>query len=88
MQWQSSPDGSRLLGHMVLQKSIKDTTSLASSSASLAAASAATILGLKIVGGKQIYPGYYGALIEKVKKGSVADTVGHLLPGENHIQSG
>ena len=69
-----------MLGHMILQKCIKDT-SLAAASTS-AAASAATILGLKVVGGKQIYPGYYGALIEKVKKGSIADTVGHLLPGK------
>ena len=72
---------------MILQKCIKDTTlgsasAVGPTTAAAAAASAATILGLKVVGGKQIYPGYYGALIEKVKKGSIADTVGHLLPGK------
>ena len=58
---------------MILQKSIKE---------SVGPSSSATILGLKVVGGKQITSGYFGALIEKVKKGSVADTVGHLLPGK------
>lgn len=61
------------MGHMILQKSIKE---------SIGPSSSATILGLKVVGGKQITSGYFGALIEKVKKGSVADTVGHLLPGK------
>ena len=69
---------------MILQKCIKDT-SLAAAASTSAAASAATILGLKVVGGKQIYTGYYGALIEKVKKGSIADTVGHLLPGKRSM---
>jgi hypothetical protein len=52
---------------------------------SLAPASSATILGLKVVGGKLLSNGRYGAVIEKVKKGSVADTVAHLLPGKLHI---
>lgn len=42
----------------------------------------ANILGLKVVGGKILDNGRIGALIEKVKKGSVADTVGHLRAGE------
>ena len=42
--------------------------------------SSATLLGLKIVGGKLVN-GRYGAIIEKVKQGSVADLAGHLLPG-------
>jgi regulating synaptic membrane exocytosis protein 2 len=62
------------MGHMILQKSLKES--------SLAPASSATILGLKVVGGKLLSNGRYGAIIEKVKKGSVADTVGHLLPGK------
>ena len=63
------------MGHMILQKSLKES--------SLAPASSATILGLKVVGGKLLSNGRYGAIIEKVKKGSVADTVGHLLPGKS-----
>ena len=43
----------------------------------------ATILGIKVVGGKLMQGGTrIGAVVEKVKKGSVADTVGKLLPGE------
>ncbi len=43
----------------------------------------ATILGLKVVGGKLLQGGTrIGAVIEKVKKGSVADTVGRLIPGK------
>ena len=69
------------MGHMILQKSLKET--------SLAPASSATILGLKVVGGKLLSDGHYGAIIEKVKKGSVADTVGHLLPGQSlHLLGG
>ena len=69
-------DGTRLVGHMVLHKSLKDNLSGGQTSS-------ATILGLKVVGGKILPNGRYGAIIEKVKKGSVADTVGHLLPGKN-----
>ena len=30
--------------------------------------------------------GSYGAIIEKVKQGSVADPVGHLLPGDQVLE--
>jgi len=39
------------------------------------------ILGLKVIGGKMTDYGKLGAFITKVKKGSIADTVGHLQPG-------
>ena len=68
-------DGTRLVGHMVLHKSHKDNLGGGPTSG-------ATILGLKVTGGKLLPNGRYGAVIEKVKKGSVADTVGHLLPGK------
>lgn len=38
-------------------------------------------LGLSIVGGRETPMGQHGAYITKVKKGSIADTVGHLRPG-------
>ena len=53
----------------------------------MAPVSSATILGLKVVGGKLLSSGHYGAIIEKVKKGSVADTIGHLLPGNVMISA-
>ena len=72
-----------MVGHMVLFKSLaKDnlgTTGTGSSSSS------ATILGLKVVGGTLLSNGRIGAVIEKVKKGSVADDIGHLLPGMYNI---
>lgn len=37
--------------------------------------------GLKVIGGKVGDHGKLGAFISKVKKGSIADTVGHLRPG-------
>lgn len=40
-------------------------------------------LGLSIVGGRETPLGQHGAYITKVKKGSIADTVGHLRPGIN-----
>ena len=79
VSWVPNADGTRLVGHMVLHKSLKDNLSSGGASSS----SSATILGLKVVGGKILPNGRYGAIIEKVKKGSVADTVGHLLPGMN-----
>ena len=45
------------------------------------AASSASMLGLKVIGGKLLPGNHIGAVIEKVKKGSIADTVGRLLPG-------
>ena len=69
---------------MVLYKSLKGGGTSSASDTTLGAASAsstATILGLKVVGGKLMPDGRYGAIVEKVKKGSVADTVGRLLPG-------
>ena len=38
--------------------------------------------GLKVTGGKHTEAGYLGAFITKVKKGSIADTVGHLRAGK------
>ena len=57
---------------MILKKHLADDTSSSSS---------ATILGLKVVGGRIIEGGRLGAIVEKVKKGSIADTIGRLRPG-------
>lgn len=42
----------------------------------------AAILGLKVEGDRLLDSGIRGALIEKVKKGSIADIEGQLRPGE------
>lgn len=44
--------------------------------------SSAAMLGLKIVGGKLLENGKRGAIIERVKKGSVAELEGGLKPGK------
>ena len=71
VSWQPSSDGSRSIGHMILTKS---------------GGSNGALLGLKVVGGKLLPDNRYGALIEKVKKGSIADTVGNLLPGDEVLE--
>ncbi len=43
---------------------------------------ASTMLGCKIVGGKLLENGRRGAIIERVKKDSVADVEGRLKPGK------
>lgn len=43
------------------------------------------LTGLKIVGGRRTDAGQFGAFITKVKKGSIADTVGHLRPGKRSV---
>ncbi|CAL4231048.1 unnamed protein product, partial [Meganyctiphanes norvegica] len=77
VSWAPSGDGTRLVGHMILNKYCKGEVGPASSAA---------ILGLKVTGGKILDSGRIGATIEKVKKGSIADTVGHLRPGDEVIE--
>ena len=64
-----------MIGHMILQKTVKDGS---------ASASAAVILGLKVTGGTHLPDGRLAAIVEKVKKGSIADTVGQLRIGTFH----
>lgn len=61
-----------MIGHMVLRKSVVEGSSHSS----------AAILGLKVVGGKLQPDGTRIAVVEKVKKGSIADLEGQLRIGE------
>jgi len=81
VSWQPSADGTRLIGHMVLQKGVVGPGA-AAATAFGSGASATTMLGLKVIGGRVLPGGRVGAVVEKVKKGSIADTVGRLLPGK------
>ncbi|PSN47724.1 Regulating synaptic membrane exocytosis protein 2 [Blattella germanica] len=74
LSWQISADGTRMIGHMILKKTVREGVGPTSSAA---------ILGLKVVGGKLLENGGRGALIEKVKKGSTADVEGQLRPGDD-----
>jgi hypothetical protein len=85
VSWQPSADGTRLLGHMVLQKGVVPPSSVAAYGGLASGASATAMLGLKVIGGRVLPGGRVGAVVEKVKKGSIADTVGRLLPGKKTI---
>jgi regulating synaptic membrane exocytosis protein 2 len=63
-----SADGQRMIGHMILRKNIDGED----------------ILGLKIIGGMTLpSSSRKGAIIEKVKRGSIAELEGHLRVGKN-----
>ncbi|XP_064409953.1 regulating synaptic membrane exocytosis protein 2 isoform X33 [Latimeria chalumnae] len=75
--WQPSKDGDRLIGRILLNKRLKDGSVPRDSGA---------LLGLKVVGGKMTESGRLCAFITKVKRGSLADTVGHLRPGDEVLE--
>ncbi|XP_058868666.1 regulating synaptic membrane exocytosis protein 2-like isoform X37 [Acipenser ruthenus] len=75
--WQPSKDGDHLIGRILLNKRLKDGSVPRDSGA---------LLGLKVVGGKMTESGRLCAFITKVKKGSLADTVGHLRPGDQVLE--
>ncbi|XP_030409530.1 regulating synaptic membrane exocytosis protein 2 isoform X25 [Gopherus evgoodei] len=75
--WQPSKDGDRLIGRILLNKRLKDGSVPRDSGA---------MLGLKVIGGKMTETGRLCAFITKVKKGSLADTVGHLRPGDEVLE--
>ncbi|XP_073728561.1 regulating synaptic membrane exocytosis protein 2 isoform X25 [Misgurnus anguillicaudatus] len=75
--WQPSKDGDRLIGRILLNKRMKDGSIPRDSGA---------LLGLKVVGGKMTESGRLCAFITKVRKGSLADTVGHLRPGDQVLE--
>uniref|UniRef100_A0A3Q2VJ83 Regulating synaptic membrane exocytosis protein 2-like n=1 Tax=Haplochromis burtoni TaxID=8153 RepID=A0A3Q2VJ83_HAPBU len=75
--WQPSKDGERLIGRILLNKRMKD---------GIVPADTGALLGLKVVGGKMTESGRLCAFITKVKKGSLADTVGHLRPGDQVLE--
>ncbi|CAH2011779.1 unnamed protein product [Acanthoscelides obtectus] len=64
-----------MIGHMILRRNSRET-----------GGSSAAILGLKVVGGKILDNGMKGAVIEKVKKGSIADVEGQLRAGDEVIE--
>ncbi|XP_049456025.1 regulating synaptic membrane exocytosis protein 1-like isoform X7 [Epinephelus fuscoguttatus] len=73
--WQPSKEGDHLIGRITLSKR----------SASMPK-EAGALLGLKVVGGRITESGRLGAFITKVKKGSLADVVGHLRAGDEVLQ--
>ncbi|XP_076741398.1 regulating synaptic membrane exocytosis 1b isoform X23 [Maylandia zebra] len=74
VSWQPSKEGDHLIGRITLSKR------------SAMPREAGSLLGLKVVGGKMTETGRLGAFITKVKKGSLADVVGHLRAGDEVLQ--
>ncbi|XP_056891059.1 regulating synaptic membrane exocytosis protein 1 isoform X8 [Takifugu flavidus] len=74
VSWQPSKEGDHLIGRITLSKR------------SAVPREAGSLLGLKVVGGKMTETGRLGAFITKVKKGSLADVVGHLRAGDEVLQ--
>ncbi|KAG9337983.1 hypothetical protein JZ751_027320, partial [Albula glossodonta] len=72
--WQPSKEGDHLIGRITLSKR------------TVMPKEAGALLGLKVVGGKITETGRLGAFITKVKKGSLADVVGHLRAGDEVLQ--
>ncbi|XP_036402693.1 regulating synaptic membrane exocytosis protein 1-like isoform X1 [Megalops cyprinoides] len=72
--WQPSKEGDHLIGRITLSKR------------SVMPKETGALLGLKVVGGKITESGRLGAFITKVKKGSLADVVGHLRAGDEVLQ--
>uniref|UniRef100_A0A8C5FXW9 Regulating synaptic membrane exocytosis protein 1-like n=1 Tax=Gouania willdenowi TaxID=441366 RepID=A0A8C5FXW9_GOUWI len=75
VSWQPSREGDHLIGRITLSKR-----------SAAVAREAGSLLGLKVVGGKMTAVGRLGAFITKVKKGSLADVVGHLRAGDEVLQ--
>ncbi|KAK9869904.1 hypothetical protein WA026_003624 [Henosepilachna vigintioctopunctata] len=74
LSWQITDDGQRAIGHMILRRDLRKNSGTKA------------ILGLKIVGGKRLENGQKGAIIQNVKKGSIADIEGQLQPGDEVIE--
>ncbi|KAM6939976.1 LOW QUALITY PROTEIN: regulating synaptic membrane exocytosis protein 1-like [Xenentodon cancila] len=74
VSWQPSKEGDHLIGRITLSKR------------SALPREAGSLLGLKVVGGKMTETGRLGAFITKVKKGSLADVIGHLRAGDEVLQ--
>ncbi|KAM9824016.1 regulating synaptic membrane exocytosis protein 2-like [Neosynchiropus ocellatus] len=75
VSWQPSRDGQQLIGRILLNKRSKS-----------GADDVGALLGLKVIGGRRSECGTLCAIITQVKRGSVADTVGHLRPGDQVLE--
>ncbi|XP_038119867.1 regulating synaptic membrane exocytosis protein 1 [Culex quinquefasciatus] len=77
VSWQVSTDGSRMIGHMVLQRTVDGED----------------VLGLKVRGGqvlpsddKAAASTTAAAIVEQVQRGLIADQEGHIRPGDEVVE--
>ncbi|XP_065322892.1 regulating synaptic membrane exocytosis protein 2-like isoform X3 [Gordionus sp. m RMFG-2023] len=87
VEWMPSPNGTEMLGRIILYKPITTSSYEATGTNKVLN----NLLGLKIIGGQEV-PSYLpsarwrkSAIVDKVKRGSLADTVARLRPGDEII---
>ncbi|KFM78510.1 Regulating synaptic membrane exocytosis protein 2, partial [Stegodyphus mimosarum] len=66
-----------MIGHIILKKPFKE---------GMDTSSGAAMLGLRIAGGKILDSCQMGAVVEKVVRGSIADTLGRIKPGDEVLE--
>ncbi|PRD34894.1 UNVERIFIED_CONTAM: unc-10 [Trichonephila clavipes] len=71
--WRPSKDNYRMIRQMMLKLPYKEGVD---------PSNAAAMVGLRIMGGRLLDAGHVGAVVEKVVRGSTADTIGQIRPGK------
>ncbi|XP_035217819.1 regulating synaptic membrane exocytosis protein 2-like isoform X3 [Stegodyphus dumicola] len=75
VNWKLSKDGSHWLGHLVLHKDL------------LPDGRTRQNLGMKVVGGQELdRTRTFGAIVQNIREGSLADRVGHIRPGDEVLE--
>ncbi|GFS49951.1 regulating synaptic membrane exocytosis protein 2 [Nephila pilipes] len=75
--WRPSKDNYRMVRQMMLKMPFNE---------SVDTSSGAAMLGLRIAGGRLLESGQVGAVVDKVVRGSIADTVGQVRPGDEVLE--
>ncbi|GFU71367.1 transposable element Tcb1 transposase [Trichonephila clavipes] len=75
--WRPSKDNYRMIRQMMLKLPYKEGVD---------PSNAAAMVGLRIMGGRLLDAGHVGAVVEKVVRGSTADTVGQIRPGDEILE--
>ena len=87
VSWQLSPDGQKMIGNVVLKRSVVKSSASTSTLDSVGDFSQINSLGVKIMGGKHNpLTHQLSAYVMKVRKESVADTVGRLQVGDEIVK--
>ncbi|OQV23161.1 Regulating synaptic membrane exocytosis protein 2 [Hypsibius exemplaris] len=80
VSWRPTDDGRRMIGHIILRKDNFNEMNMGRQM------NCAAALGLRIEGGKMTHSGRLAAFIVRVKRGSVAELMGHLRAGDEVLE--
>ncbi|KAI8129566.1 Regulating synaptic membrane exocytosis protein 1 [Lucilia cuprina] len=89
VNWQISADNTRMIGHMILRKYYDGEDILGLKvlgGQPVTYEQSSHLIGGAVAGGGVTHLTSYGAVVEKVKRGSVADIEGHIKPGDEIIK--